>query len=80
MTKRRRYASDAEGKRLAALAREMGVKSVAGVDFYPDGRVRILDAAAITGSPNPPGMSPTPPADLDDDFQQWKNGGHAGGV
>ncbi|WP_135210397.1 hypothetical protein [Vitreimonas flagellata] len=80
MTKRRRYASDSEGKRLAALAREMGVSDVAGVDFYPDGRVRILDARAAGGPPNPPGNSALDETDPDAAFEQWKNGGHAGRV
>ena len=50
MTKRRRYVSNAEARRLLALAQELGVKPT-GIDFWPDGRVRFLDAEALAGSP-----------------------------
>lgn len=67
MTQRRRYCSDKEGARLAELARAMGVARVAGVEFFPDGRVRILDD---TAAPTPRVSDAAPENPLD----AWENG------
>jgi hypothetical protein len=56
MTRRRRYVSDAEGRRLAALAQEMGVREIARIRFLPNGVVEVFDrqaAEALIAGPDP---------------------------
>lgn len=56
MTRRRRYIADTEFRRVLALAREAmtreigGVKfprEIAGVEFRPDGTVRLFDSSGL---------------------------------
>jgi hypothetical protein len=77
MTRRRRYVSDAEGKRLAKLASELGL-APASVVFHPDGRVRFDSAAASRLAAR--GTSPTgAPTDADEALDAWEAGfGDAG--